>query len=195
MKLPPNGNRFPVKFRLVWIGSGDNKIEQPRPPENSTGLADVAPRSGYEQRNGVMFRRERLQNGHLRYTSLANFTASIVSDILRDDGEQERREFGIEAELRGCKVAFPLSASEFGRMNWVLHRLGPQAIVYPGQHQHARAAMQWFSGPIRQERILTHLGWRKQGQHYMYLHAGGALSAQGALPGGAGAVAIHFAAL
>src|SRR5450759_4047727 len=67
-------------------------------------------------------------------------------------------------------------------MNWVLHRLGPQAIVYPGQHQHARAAIQWFSGPIRQERIFTHLGWRKQDTQYMYLHAGGALAAEGHLP-------------
>ena len=89
----------------------------------------------------------------------------------------------MEAELGGRKVAFSLSASEFGRMNWVLHRLGPQAIVYPGQHQHARAAIQWFSGPIRQERIFTHFGWRKQGTRYMYLHAGGALSADGSPPG------------
>jgi hypothetical protein len=118
-----------------------------------------------------------------RHTPLANFTARIVGDILRDDGEQERREFGMGADIRGCKVAFPISAVEFGRMNWVLRRLGPQAIVYPGQQQHARAAIQWFSGPIRQERIFTHLGWRKQGTEYMYLHAGGALGADGPLSG------------
>ena len=79
-------------------------------------------------------------------------------------------------------------------MNWVLHRLGPQAIVYPGQHQHARAAIQWFSGPIRQERIFTHLGWRKQGAQYVYLHAGGALGAADPSPT-SGAVARHFATL
>jgi hypothetical protein len=170
-----------MKFRLVWVGSDDDGSEQPRPREGTAALADPTPRSPYEQRDGAMFRRERLQNGRIRYTPLANFTARIVSDILRDDGEQERREFGIEAELGGSKLIFPLSAAEFGRMNWVLHRLGPQAIVYPGQHQHARAAIQWFSGPIRQERIFTHLGWRKHGTQHIYIHAGGALGAEGHL--------------
>jgi hypothetical protein len=78
-----------------------------------------------------MLRRERMGNGRVRYTPLANFTARIASDILRDDGEQERREFGIEAELGGYKVVFPLTAAEFGRMNWVLHRWGPRQSSIP----------------------------------------------------------------
>jgi hypothetical protein len=53
-------------------------------------------------------------------------------------------------------------------MDWVLKHLGPQAIIYPGQQQHARAAIQWLSGPIRQERILSHLGWSKQGPDCVY---------------------------
>lgn len=179
MRLPPDGNRFPMKFRLVWVGSDDDRSKQSGPREGVAALADAALRSGYEQQKGVMLRRERMQNGRVRYTALANFNARIVSDILRDDGEQERREFGIEAQLEGCNVTISLSASEFGRMNWVLHRLGPQAIVYPGQHQHARAAIQWFSGPIRQERIFTHLGWRKHGTQHIYLHTSGALGAGG----------------
>lgn len=169
-----------MKFRLVWMGSEDDGNGQPRPRED-TAHAEHTPRWGYEQQDGAMVRRERLQNGRLRYTPLTNFTARIVRDILRDDGEHERREFGIEAELGGSKLTFSLSAAEFGRMNWVLHRLGPQAIVYPGQHQHARAAIQWSSGPIRQERIFTHLGWRKHGTQYTYLHAGGALGTDGSI--------------
>jgi hypothetical protein len=179
--MPDGWGYFPMKFRLVWVGSDDEGVVKPRLQEGSTAVADSTSRSGYEQRDGIMLRRERLQNGRLRYTPLANFTARIVGDILRDDGEQKRREFEIEAELGACKVAFPLSAAEFGRMNWVLHRLGPKAIVYPGQHQHTRAAIQWFSGSIRQESIFTHLGWRKQSTQYMYLHAGGALGPVGPL--------------
>ncbi len=170
-----------MKFRLVWVGSDDEGRSQPR-REGST-LPDYAQRSVYKQRDGALVRRERLQNGRLRYTRLANFTASIVADILRDDGEQERREFRIEAQLGACKVAFRLTTAEFGRMNWVLHCLGPQAIVYPGQQLHARAAIQSISGPIQQERIFTHLGWRKQGAQYLYLHAGGALGAEGRVSG------------
>jgi hypothetical protein len=72
-----------------------------------------------------------------------------------------------------------ISAAEFGRMGWVLNRLGPQAIVYPGQQQHARAAIQSLSGAIRQQRIFAHLGWRKYGGHWMYLHGAGAVGAEG----------------
>ena len=169
-----------MKLRLVWVGSDDDGSGKPH-GRDTAALPDYTPRSGYEQRDGAMLRRARLHNGRLRYTPLANFTARIVSDILRDDAEQEQREFEIEAELGGCKVAFQLSAAEFGRMNWVLHRLGPRAIIYPGQHQHARAAIQWFSDLIRKERIFTHLGWRKHGEQYMYLHAGGPLGADGSI--------------
>ncbi len=172
-----------MKFRLVWVGSDDEEGGQRRLPENSAILSDHTPRSGYEQREGVMLRRERLQNGRLKYTPLANFTARIVADILRDDGEQEKREFRIEAELAGFKLALVLTAAEFGRMNWVLRLIGPQAIVYPGQHQHTRAAIQLLSGKVQQARIFTHLGWRKQGTQYVYLHAGGALGSNGPISG------------
>ena len=172
-----------MKFRLVWVGSDDDGGGVPRLRESPATLSDHTPRSGYEQRDGALFRRERLQNGRSRFTQLTNFTARIVSDIVLDDGEQERREFSVEAEVGGCKMAFPLSTAEFGSMNWVLRRLGPKAIVCPGQQQHARAAIQWLSGPVQQERTFTHLGWRKWGTQYMYLHADGALGADGILSG------------
>jgi hypothetical protein len=56
---------------------------------------------------------------------------------------------------------------------------GPQAILYPGHQQHARAAIQWLSGAIRQERIFTHTGWRALGRDWVYLQSGGAVGAQG----------------
>ncbi len=68
-------------------------------------------------------------------------------------------------------------------MVWVLNKLGPQAIIYPGQQQHARAAIQWLSGEIPQEHIFTHLGWRNHGSQWVYLHAGGAVAAVGLLSG------------
>jgi len=148
------------------MGPEDHGDGQPRLRERAATHPGDTLRSEYERRDGAMLRRVRSQNGRLRFTPLANFTARIVGDLLLDDGEQEQREFAMEAELGGRILAFPVPAAEFGRMNWVLRRLGPQAIVYPGQQQHARAAIQWLSGPIPQERILTHLGWRKQGgQH------------------------------
>ena len=128
-----------------------------------------------------MVRQERLQNGRLKISAVANFHARIVRDLVYDDGEQERREFAIEAVVGEIKLAFCVSAAEFPRMDWVLNKLGPRAIIYPGQHQHARAAIQCLSGEIREERVFSHLGWRKPDSHWVYLHAGGALGADGSV--------------
>ena len=172
-----------MKFKFIYLPD-DNPDDPPRACES--GAAEPAsPRGGlrYENDGTDMIRREQWANGRSRCTAAANFQARIVRDIVLDDGTEERREFGVEAELGGRRVAFVVPATEFGRMGWVLSRLGPQAIVYPGQQQHARAAIQYLSGAIQQERIFAHLGWRQHGGQWVYLHAGGALSADGSLGG------------
>jgi hypothetical protein len=169
-----------MNFRLVWVGSDDDSPEQGAEPEN-VAVAVRPFRSGgmYERRGTGMVRREQLENGRGKFTAVANFSARIVRDIVLDDDTGQSRKFGMEAELGGRRLAFVVPAVEFGRMGWVLRELGPQAIIYPGQQQHARAAIQWLSGSIQQERIFTHLGWRKRDGQWVYLHAGGALGAQG----------------
>jgi hypothetical protein len=89
----------------------------------------------------------------------------------------------VEAELGGQRLVFTVAAAEFGRVGWVLQKLGPQAIIYPGQQQHARAAMQVLSGAIPQERVFAHLGWRRHGPQWVYLHGTGALGADGPVSG------------
>jgi hypothetical protein len=49
-----------------------------------------------------MVRRDLFANGRVRRTPVANFQARIVRDVIRDDGDQQQREFGVEAEL-GCR--------------------------------------------------------------------------------------------
>lgn len=173
-----------MKFRFVWMGPDDDPDGHPRAWESSAA-EPASPCGGlrYEYRGTDIVRREHLGNGRSKFTMVANFRAWIVSDIIIDDGAEERREFGLEVELGGRRLAFVVSAAEFGRMGWVPSRLGPQAIIYPGQQQHARTAIQCLSGPIRQERTFAHLGWRKHGAQWVYLHAGGALSADGPLGG------------
>src|SRR4029077_2884843 len=85
----------------------------------------------------------------------------------------------IETELSGQRATLMVPAAEFGRMGWVLKQLGPQAIIYPGQQHHARAAIQVLSGSIRQQRIFTLLGWTKNGPDWVYLHSGGAVGSGG----------------
>jgi hypothetical protein len=153
-----------MNFRIVWAGEDDDPDGQRLEREASTAAGGRAyGELSYGLRGTQMVRRERLENGRVKCTPVANFNARIVSDVLLDQDSWQQREFGIEAELAGHRFAFRVLAEEFRRMSWVLKHLGPQAIVYPGQHQHARAAIQWLSGPIRQERVLGHLGWSKQG--------------------------------
>ena len=126
-----------------------------------------------------MVRVEQLPKGARKCTSIANFTARIVADLIRDDGDEQRRDFRVEAEVDGQRLVFDVAAAEFGRMGWVLQKLGPQAIIYPGQQQHARAAMQVLSGAIPQELVFTHPGWRRHGPQWVSLHGTGALGADG----------------
>jgi len=173
-----------MKFKFVLLGPDDDP-DGPRRPQ--ARAARVPPSQcrvlRYEQRGADIIRVEQRENGRLKTTAVANFHARIVRDVILDDGQEQRRLFGLEAALGGQRVAFAVCAAEFSRMSWVLNKLGPQAIVYPGQQQHARAAIQWLSGEIRQEHIFAHLGWRKHGEHWLYLHAGGALGAGGMLSG------------
>ena len=117
--------------------------------------------------------------GRARFTPVANFTARIVRDLIVDDEAEPGREFTVEADLEGQRISFPVPAADFGRMAWVLNRLGPRAIVYPGQQQHARAAIQSLSGAVPEERITTRMGWHRHGPDWVYLQGGGALGGRG----------------
>jgi len=130
-----------------------------------------------------MVRVEQLPKGARKCTAIANFIARIVTDMIRDDGDEQRRDFRVEAEVDGQRLVFTVAAAEFGRMGWVLQKLGPQAIIYPGQQQHARAAIQVLSGAIPQEHVFAHLGWRRHGLQWVYLHGTGALGVDGPVSG------------
>ena len=170
-----------MKFKMIWFGPEDESSGQPSVQLEPPKASDKQSPGRYGQDGPGMVRQEQLRNGRIKITAIANFTAVIRRDIVCDDDEQPTRAFGIEAEVGGRKCAFVLPVTEFGSMNWVLRELGPQAIVYPGQHQHARAAIQYLSTDVGRENIFTHLGWRKHGSGWIYLHAGGVLGPAGRL--------------
>src|SRR5580658_6250377 len=172
-----------MKFKMVFWGPDEDPAGDRAPRIGAALPVGQSPLCCYEYSGTHMVRRDQLADGRVRRTPVANFWARIVSDIVRDDGVRAQREFGVEVELGECLVAFTMPAAEFGRMGWVLRKLGPQAIIYPGQQQHARAAIQWLSGEIPQDYIFSHLGWRKHGCHRVYLHAAGALGADGIVSG------------
>jgi hypothetical protein len=78
-------------------------------------------------------------------------------------------------------------AGQFSSLSWVLELLGAEAIIETGNaiKDRARAAIQYLSqGGIARAHVYTHTGWhRLPGGKHVYLHAGGAIGAAGAVEG------------
>ena len=108
---------------------------------------------------------------------LTNFTASVVHDVIEDDGAETRRQFDIEATQGGRSVRATVPAAQFASLNWVADALGPTAIIFAGQgtKDHARAAIQAASQDATVQRVLTHTGWTKSDGVMGWCHAGGVI--------------------
>ncbi|MGE0821736.1 MAG: hypothetical protein AB7G75_10945 [Candidatus Binatia bacterium] len=97
---------------------------------------------------------------------------------------EKRRFYEIQARQGQRVASLRVSADRFKEMTWAADTLGARAILMAGQstRDHARAAIQFLSTDIRDHRVYTHLGWRKTGGLWVYLHAGGAIGANGIEP-------------
>ncbi|HEY7329310.1 MAG TPA: DUF3854 domain-containing protein [Gemmataceae bacterium] len=131
---------------------------------------------------------------HLRPTKdgpvevpLCNFTVRIVEQVTVDDGAEKSMRLAVEGALHDgtplLRVEVP--AEKFGYMEWVIPSWGTRAVVNAGAatKDHLRCAMQSLSGDVPQRVIYGHLGWRKIGEQWAYLHAGGAIGAAGPVDG------------
>jgi len=114
---------------------------------------------------------------------LTNYRAAVITNIQLDDGVETRREFEIESELLGRAYRFTIPASEFAGMDWPIERMGSAAITFPNQREYTRTAIQSFSMTAEERCIYTHTGWRKVDDRRLFLHAGGAIGADGAVAG------------
>ncbi len=115
---------------------------------------------------------------------LTNFTARIEEDIIEDDGAERRRQLALVARLHGRERRFTIPAQQFAPMGWAVEQLGAGAIVSAGQgaKDRAREAIQHLSGDVPERRTYAHTGWREHEGRWVYLHAGGAIGAAGAVP-------------
>ncbi|MBO1436891.1 DUF927 domain-containing protein [Meiothermus sp. CFH 77666] len=128
---------------------------------------------------------ERGEKPEVTYYPLANFAAVITREIRRSDGLEAELWF----ELQGYAGAQPLpparvKAAEFSALNWVTREWGSQAVVTPGQgaKDHLRAAIQYLSTPHRAT-VYAHTGWVRLGERWVYLHATGGITSDGAVEG------------
>ena len=114
---------------------------------------------------------------------MTNYSASISSNVLLDDGVEIKREFEIVTELIGRESRFTIPDSEFAGMEWPIRQMGPAAITYPNQREYARVAIQSLSLNAEERRIFTHTGWRKIDDRWLFIHRSGAVGPEGAVPG------------
>jgi len=114
---------------------------------------------------------------------LTNFVAQIEAEVAEDDGVERRLMFRIVARVGAVEVECAVMAEHFASLDWVLPQLGAAAFLYPGfgVRDHARAAIQQLSGQVTRRIVYTHTGWRLLKSGWVYLHAAGALGADGPL--------------
>ncbi len=131
---------------------------------------------------------------HLRPTKdglvevpLCNFTARIVEQTTVDDGVERSVRLAVEGLLLdGTPLPrSDVSAEDFARMEWVVPTWGTRAVVYAGRAtaDHLRVGLQLLSGDVPSRTVFGHLGWRRLGEQWVYLHAGGAIGPDGTVAG------------
>jgi hypothetical protein len=114
---------------------------------------------------------------------LTTFTAWVEEELIRDDGAEEKRVYRLAGEARDKplpKVDVP--AARFGSMNWTSDRWGLAAGITagPGARDCAREAIELYSSGARIRYLYAHTGWRElPGRQFVYLHADGAIGAEG----------------
>lgn len=155
----------------------------PALPGRHTGSPRLESRAPYLSTPEGLLHRKSTKEGQV-LVPLANFTATIVGEVERDDGVETRRWFEIAAKHRGREHRFEVSAAEFPTMQWVGTQLGATAIVNAGlgTKDHTRAAVQHLSDEVSLRTVFTHLGWRKIGEVWCYFHADGAIGPVGPVP-------------
>ncbi len=161
-----------------------------QPPGNAGTGASPAPGPGgqippypYEATPGGIIWNKETQEG-ISIVPLTTFTALITGQVAEDDGAETHRSFEIEAILRGRTYHFRVPSGKFSGMAWPMEHVGAAAAFWAGLSikDHARAAIQFLSGDPPERRVYAHLGWRKIGGSWCYLHAGGAVGPVGPVP-------------
>ena len=118
---------------------------------------------------------------------LCNFTAQIVAEEVIDDGAERRTVLAIEGAMpdgRNCR-ARAYRPNAINGMSWVTEAWGTAPVIFAGQgtKDHLRTAIQMLSGAVPRRTVYGHLGWRRIGDRWAFLHSGGAIGADGAIDG------------
>jgi hypothetical protein len=118
---------------------------------------------------------------------LCNFIAQIVAEEVHDDGVESRTVLVIESTLPGGRTlpCARVPAERFNGMTWVTEVWGTAPVIFAGQgtKDHLRAAIQMLSAHVPKRTVYGHLGWRRIGDCWAFLHSSGAVGVDGTFDG------------
>jgi hypothetical protein len=136
----------------------------------------------YFEEHGYTYRNVLTRDGPVP-VALSNFTARIIEEVEHDDGAEKTRFLAVEGTLADGSTLprDEVAAADFARMDWVVPTWGTRAVVYAGMgtRDHLRTALQLLSGAVPRRTVFRHTGWRRIEENWVYLHAGGAIGADG----------------
>jgi hypothetical protein len=162
------------EFAAGIVGDGQGRSARSPSPDELYSVVD-----------GCLCRAASTRDGGSATVPICNFDAWIVEEIARDDEVEQSRRLVVEGRLsKGEELTrVIISTEEFERGTWPLPHWGSHAVVYAGQgnRDHLRAAIQIRSRLAAQRTVYTHTGWRRIGDRWAYLHAGGAIGPDGPL--------------
>jgi hypothetical protein len=159
------------------------KAEAEAPPETPGSPGSPCSGEVYLVADGKICRKKFTREGAQVLEPLCNFKAQIVQQVLHDDGAERKVFLAIEGQLdtgqQLPRVEVP--AERFAGMEWVIPSWGVAPVFRAGlgAKDHLRAALQILSGSVPSRTVYGHVGWRKLGDSWVYLHAGGAIGVAG----------------
>jgi len=198
--LPPKGDVSD------WLQAGGTREEltrlaaqapvwgaTPNNPEDADPCWEswVAPDGSYRAVDGQFYVFKKGQdNGE--WQRLSNFVARVVEEAVEDDGAETLRHFVIEGRLHngGHLPRVMVPVAQFATLTWVHEAwgFGPTIAAGAATRDHLRVAIEVLSADLAKDGVprrvtYAHTGWREIDGRWVYLHGGGAIGSQGAVPG------------
>jgi len=118
---------------------------------------------------------------------LTNFAARITREIVQTDGAEETRFFEVEGYLKDGETlpTITVPADTFDKMEWVPTLWGSRPVIHVGRQNrdHTSRCIRFLTGETLGKAPVVkrhaHTGWIKHNGKTAYLHAGGAITADG----------------
>jgi hypothetical protein len=182
-KKPRNGKSRGGRTNQEWDGLDIDAAPVPMAPLPGSVPANPACDAWYTLNQGHLQHVKRGSHGNL-IEYLSNFDARILEQITRHDGTKNGMRYRICAtHAQGDAREIVIDADEFATMKWV-YELGPEFAVGTGRDtkdkvRHAIQILSEKEGIVRRVEH-TALGWIRHEGRWLYLHAAGAIGAEGA---------------